>query len=309
MLYVTGITGHSGKWFLKRLEAENYQEEIRCAMRHTKEDAPEKYELFSDTKLNISFAIGDLEDENFLQESLEGVDTIVHIASISLSEKLIDAAIEAGVKWAILVHTTGRFSQFKSASAGYIQIEDGILQKRDKIDITILRPTMIYGSSGDRNMYRLVTYLDHHKLFPVFGDGSNLMQPVHAKDLGNAYYDVLIRADITKNKEYNLSGKEPVTYGHIIKIISKYLNKKTKLINIPFSLSVTATKIYNGILGKHAIISVEQVLRMKEDKAFSHEAAAKDFGYSPYAFDEGIKMEVEEYLSGIRVDFSEIKYQ
>lgn len=308
MLYVTGITGHSGKWFLKRLESENYQGEIRCVMRNTKEDAPEKYKLFDDTKLNINFVIGDLDDENFLQNSLGGVDTIVHIASISLSKKLIEAAIKSGVKWAILVHTTGRFSQFKSASGEYIQIEDSILQKRDKIDITVLRPTMIYGSSRDRNMYRLVTYLDHHKFFPVFGDGSNLMQPVHAKDLGNAYYDVLMHGDITKNKEYNLSGKEPVTYSHMIRVISKYLNKKTNLINIPFTLSVTAAKIYNAILGKHAIISVEQVLRMKENKAFSHEAASKDFGYNPYTFDEGIKMEVEEYLSGVRVDFSEIKY-
>ena len=206
MLYITGANGHSGRWFLKRLQEERYDGKIRCAMRETKEEAPDKYAIFENCDLDIEFAIGDLNDEYFLNDSLQGVKTIIHIASISLSTKLIDVAIAQGVKWAILVHTTGRFSKYKSASAGYIQIEDDILKLRDKIDITVLRPTMIYGSSRDRNMYRLVSYLGRFRVFPVFGDGKNLMQPVHAKDLGDAYYDVFMRPEITKNKEYDLSG-------------------------------------------------------------------------------------------------------
>lgn len=307
MLYVTGITGHSGKWFLKRLSDEGYQDIIRCAMRKSQSEAPEKYMIFENCGLNIEFAIGDLDDEKFLLDSLQGVDTIVHIASISLSPKLIDAAISNNVTWAILVHTTGRYSKYKSASEGYIKIEDDILARRDSIAITVLRPTMIYGSSGDRNMYRLVGYLSRHKLFPLFGDGSNLMQPVHARDLGNAYYDVLMHPEMTKNKEYNLSGKQPITYLHIIETIRDYLNSNVTIVKIPISLSIFAAKIYN-ILFKNAIITVEQVMRMQEDKAFSYEDASRDFGYDPLCLEEGIKIEVEEYLSGVRVDYSGVKY-
>lgn len=309
MLYITGITGHTGRWFLKKLSNERYDDKIRVVMRHSESDAPEKYKIFENTGLDIEYAVGDLNDEAFLKKSMAGVDTIVHIASISLSEKIINAAISNCVSWAILVHTTGRFSKYKSASEGYIKIEDSILMKRDKIDVTVLRPTMIYGSSGDRNMYRLVTYLAKHKFFPVFGSGQNLMQPVHAKDLGFAYYDVLTHPEITKNKEYDLSGLSPITYRKIIETISGYLGRKNILINIPFGLSVFAAKIYNALLGKYAIISVEQVLRMQEDKDFSHEAASRDFGYTPYSFEDGIKGEVEEYLSGKRVDFSGITYK
>ena len=309
MLYVTGITGHSGKWFLKRLENENYSGKIRCVMRTSEDDTPSKYAIFKGTNLNIEFVIGDLNDESFLKSSLLGIDTIVHIASISLSSKLINAAIAAQVKWAILVHTTGRFSKYKSASDGYIHIEDEILAKRNKIAVTVLRPTMIYGSSGDRNMYRLISFLGKYPAFPLFGNGDNLMQPVHARDLGNAYYDVLIRPETTKNKEYDLSGKEPITYRSIIEIICSHLNCNVKILRIPFSLSLFAAKVYNQIFGNHAIISVEQVLRMQEDKVFSHEKASIDFNYSPCSFKDGVKEEVEEYLSGVRMNFSEIKYQ
>ncbi|WP_268807445.1 hypothetical protein [Tepidibacillus decaturensis] len=35
---------------------------------------------------------------------------------------------------------------------------------------------------------------------------------------------------------------------------------------------------------------------MQEDKDFNYDEAAKDFGYTPLSFQEGIKGEVEEYL-------------
>ena len=309
MLYVTGITGHTGRWFLKKLQSEKYLGKIRCVMRESRENAPEKYKVFDDCSLDLDFSVGRLEDKDFLMESLTDVTTIIHIAGISLSSEVVEAAIKNNVNWAILVHTTGRFSKYKSASEEYIKIEDDILERCSAmpegnriLNCTILRPTMIYGSSGDRNIYRLVEYLDKHKVFPLFGDGSNLMHPVNARDLGIAYYDVLAHPSSTMNKEYDLSGKEPLAYLDIIKIIQGCLNKRAKIVKIPISLSIFMAKVYNGVF-KNALITVEQVMRMQEDKAFSHEAAARDFGYDPISFEDGIKEEVQEYLSGVRVDY------
>lgn len=56
-------------------------------------------------------------------------------------------------------------------------------------------------------------------------------------------------------------------------------------------------------MSSKAMISVEQVLRMNEDKVFSHEDASADFGYSPKGFEEGIRGEVEEYLQDKRSPF------
>jgi nucleoside-diphosphate-sugar epimerase len=291
MLFVTGITGHTGKWFLKRLVEENYKGKIRCLVRENSNT-----DLIDKSGLNIEKVYGDLDNKSSLENLMSGVETVVHISTILFSNNVIDAAIKNNVKWAILVHTTGRFSKYKSASEEYIKIEDGLLEKRDKIGITVLRPTMIYGSSGDRNMYKLVDYLYRHKFFPMFGQGENLMQPVYAKDLGNAYYDVLMKKETTFNKEYNLSGKEPIKYIDLVRCVSRTLNRNNIIVKIPLGFSILLAKIYNAI-DKKAIISVEQVLRMQEDKAFSFEPAAVDFGYSPLSFEEGIKGEVEEYLN------------
>ncbi len=315
MLYITGITGHSGKWLLKRLASEGYQGRIRCVMRDSREKTPEKYKIFDQCSLDIEFVVGNIEDEDFLIESMKGVQTVIHIAGITRSLIIVNSAIRSHANWVILVHTTGRFSKYKSASEVYINIEDEIIghkvfnQNGERIlNCTVLRPTMIYGSSADRNMYRLIGYLKEHRIFPLFGNGQNLMQPVHARDLGNAYYDVLLNPDKTMNKEYNLSGKDQISYLKIIKIIRSYIGSNIQIIPIPISFSILAAKVYNALF-KNAIITVEQVMRMQEDKAFSHADAKNDFGYDPLSFEDGIKEEVEEYLSGVRVDYGIIKYR
>jgi len=291
LILVTGITGHTGKWFIEKLINEKYQGKIRCLVRESSNTGT----LYS-SRLNIEKMYGSLEDIEFVESAMVGIKTLIHISSIEFSNIVINAAIKNGVEWAILVHTTGRYSKYRSASEEYKRIEDGILNKRDQIGITVLRPTMIYGSSEDRNMYKLIDYLYRHKFFPLFGKGGNLMQPVHARDLGYAYYDVLMNKDKTFNREYNLSGKESITYIDLIKTVSSNIGKNNIIIKIPLRISIIGAKIYNTLI-KKAPISVEQVLRMQEDKDFKHDEATKDFGYLPISFYEGIKDEVQEYLS------------
>lgn len=291
MLYITGITGHSGRWLFERLKKENYSGPIRCVVRKNSDIAYLKH-----NKLNIETVVGDITDKDFLEKTMKSVEIVLHIAGINLVQNIIEAAIYNKVPWAICINTTGRFSKYKSASADYIRIEDDLLRKRDIINLTIVRPTMIYGSSLDRNIYKLVDYIYKHKFFPMFGKGKNLMQPVYAKDLGNAYYDIIKNSQKTLNKEYNLAGSKPHKYVDIVRIVSKVIKRKTIIIKLPLWFSIIAAKVYNAI-NRNALISVEQVLRMQEDKAFDYSLATKDFGYNPISFEEGIMFEIEDYLN------------
>ncbi len=290
LILVTGITGHSGRWFAERLVREGYADPIRCTLRATSDAS-----FLAKTRLNYSTVVGDITNPAFLDRITKGVDTILHIANIHFSERIVEAAIRNGVKWVILVHTTGRYSRFNSASAEYIRIEDRILGLKSNIALTVLRPTMIYGSSRDQNMCRLIDYLYRHKFFPIFGSGNNLMQPVHARDLGNAYYDVLVNPEITINHAYNLPGKEPIRYIDLVRTISRALGRKNIIVTVPMWLSLLAARLFTAVSRKSPI-SVEQVMRMKEDKDFDYGKAAQDFRYSPVSFPEGIASEVEEYL-------------
>ncbi|PTI35940.1 hypothetical protein BU074_11880 [Mammaliicoccus vitulinus] len=290
-LLITGANGHSGKLFLKNLSTTNLKkyEEIHIIVRNDDLDR-----FIEESEINIIKHKGDLTDVQFLTEVTRNIDTILHIAGIQMSQNLFEAAINNKVNWVIAVHTTGRYSQFKMASEEYINIEDKLLTLRDEINITILRPTMIYGSSRDRNMYKLIKFIDKSPVFPIFGNGKNLMQPVTATDLAIAYQQVLDNAEVCKNQNYNLSGKYPIKYKELIKTVASKLDKNIILLPIPIKLSYYAVLVGNRILPRFPL-NEEQVLRMKEDKDFTHLKAKRDFGYSPMSFDEGIESEVNEY--------------
>ena len=229
--------------------------------------------------------------KNDIKKALEGAQTVLHIVSILYSTKIVELGPRDA--WYILVHTTGRYSKFKSAASHYIKIEEDLISRFSHL--TILRPTMIYGSHRDRNMWKLIAFLDRYRFFPVFGNGKNLMQPVTARDLAKTYLKVFQNKEKTFNQQYNLAGKNAVTYGQILGQVSQNLGKKITFIHLPLSLSIVLAFIYNFLFGKRAHITVEQVMRMGEDKDFSNSKANAHFAYDPVSFEEGIKREVDEY--------------
>lgn len=291
MLLVIGVTGHTGKYFLQELVKNKYKEKIRFLIRKENEEA-----ILKDTGLNYETIYGDLENIESLKKACKDIDQILEIYNIRYSLNVLEAAIQNDVKRIIFVHTTGIFSKYKMASEEYKIIEKEVIEKakNNNIDITILRPTMIYGDICDHNISKFIKMMDKMRIYPMIAGGKAEIQPVNARDLGRAYYQVLINPEKTKNKNYNLSGEKPITIKNMLKLILKYLDKKTIFIPIPMFISITVAYILKILtFGKKDI--VEKVLRMNETRIFSNEEARRDFGYTTIKFEEGIKDEVRQY--------------
>ncbi|WP_226681931.1 NAD-dependent epimerase/dehydratase family protein [Sutcliffiella horikoshii] len=297
MLLVTGITGHSGRYFLQELIRNKYEGPIRCIVRENSDTT-----LIDNSGLNIEKVVGDLENQEFLNEVMSGVTTVMHIASIFYSVTLMRAAIKNDVKRAILVHTTGIYSKYKSASEEYQTIEENvgrlIKENNSKVGLIYLRPTMIYGYINDRNMVVFIKMVDKLRLFPIINQGRNMLQPVNGRDLGKAYYQVLMNSNIMSG-DYILSGEKPISMKDLFRMISQILDKKTTFISVPLSLGVIIAKFLSVFtLGK--VDYIEKVQRMGEDRSFSHESAVKDFGYQPMSLSEGLEIEIKEYLKKVQ---------
>lgn len=298
MLLVTGITGHTGRYFLQELISNNYKGHIRCVVRKTSDTS-----LLDKSGLNIEKVIGDLENPNFIDRIMDDVETVMHIYNIHHSLDIVRTAINKKLKRVILVHTTGIYSEFKHASEGYKKIEKEITELKSVSNyipkITILRPSMIYGDLCDRNMSKFIQMVDKLKIFPVINGGDSLIQPVHARDIAKAYYTVLMFPEKVCREAYDLSGEKPIRMIDAFKLISKELNKKTVFITVPLSLGVWIARLFKTLtLGK--IDYVERIQRMGENRSYSHENASIDFGYTPMSFKKGIQIEVQAYLSNNR---------
>ena len=290
MLLVIGITGHTGKYFLRELKENNYTGRIRFLIRNKNDE-----NIFKKYNLNYEVMYGDLNNKEDIQNACKGIDTILEIYNIRYSLDVLDAALNENVKRIIFIHTTGIYSKYKMASEEYKRIEKEVIKKaKEKIDITILRPTMIYGDICDHNISKFIKMMDKMKIYPLIAGGRAKIQPVNARDLGRAYYQVLVNDEKTKNQDYNLSGEEPISIKDMLKNISYILNKKTLFIPIPLYFSVFCAYILKILtLGKINI--VEKVLRMDEDRCFDNSKAREDFGYTTIDFQKGLKEEIRQY--------------
>lgn len=294
MLLVTGITGHTGKYFLQELINNKYEGPIRCIVRETSETS-----LLDSSGLNIEKVIGDLNDPKFIDSVMDDIETVMHIYNIHHSPMMVRAAIDKKVNRIILVHTTGIYSNFKSASEKYREIEKKVFEMSNnnacETKITILRPTMIYGSISDGNMSKFIKMVDKLRVIPVINRGENLLQPVYAEDLGKAFFTVLMTPEKTKGKAYDLSGEQPIKMIDVFKLISAEFDKKILFIKVPLFVGLFIAKTLKTIT-LNRIDYIEKVQRMSEDRSYSHEDATIDFSYNPTKFRDGIRQEVAEYL-------------
>ena len=287
MLLITGATGHSGEWFIKMLISEKYDKRIRCTVRDTSNTS-----YLDNSGLDIELVIGDLKDPVFANRALDKITTVVNFTGQKCVKNLVNSDNVKYVDWVISVHTTAIFSKYKSLAKEYKEIENCLIESGKRY--TIVRPTMIYGSNKDRNMSKLINYLNKFRFFPVFGKGTNLLQPIYAKDVAGAVHAILNNRESVTNKSYNIAGKNPITYNELLKTVARGLQRNVTLIHVPYNISYLAVKFLNVIINNFPI-STEQIMRMNEDKAYDCTEAINDFGFSPISFDEGITLQILEY--------------
>ena len=286
-LFITGLNGRTGKYFLEELNNNVHD-----------------YNLYASVRRNVNFPSNvkkvnvDLDNFDEVLHATKNMDVIFHIAGIQKSINVVKAAIKNNVNWVILVHTTGIYSKYKSASKEYIEIEEEIkrITINKEIKITIIRATMIFGSLDDNNMCVFIKMVDKLKVFPIVNGAKYFLQPIHQNDLGKAYFQLLINEDKTKGKNYDLSGEKPIELIEILNTIASNLNRKPIFVSIPFFIAYSGALILY-YLTFYKIDIREKVQRLVEPRAYSHKEASIDFGFNPNSFEFWIKDEVENYIN------------
>jgi len=280
---LTGATGFTGSFVCQKLLAQKIP--FDCLVR-----ASSNHQKLLD--LGLKCVEGDLSDLNSLKKIFPAYKTLINVASIGFgaAPTIVQACEESGIDRAIFISTTAIFTHLNAPSKGIrVAAENSI--KNSHLKYTILRPTMIYGTPKDRNMIRLLTFLDKFPIIPIFGSGKFLQQPVHVEDVAWAIVKA-VKCPQTHQKEYDISGKEALTYNQIIEIASEALGKKTIRLHIPVYLAIALIKAIK-LLGVKLPITEEQILRLNENKNFDYSLASQDFQYSPRSFTEGIHQEVQ----------------
>lgn len=277
-LLISGGTGLLGLEILNLLKAAG-SHDLRCLVRPAS-----RVERLGDVEL----ARGDAEDEDSLERALRGVDAFVHVAGIQYSPQVILAMRRAGVKRLVIVSSTSAHSSFEHRSGPRRSMET--LVRESGLEWTIVRPSMIYGSELDHNIHHLLRFLDRWPVFPVFGSGENLWQPVYYKDLAGGVLAAFERP-IAIGKSYDLPGAYPLSYLQLVRTAAGTLGKTPRILRLPLE-PVRRVLQAAELVRLPLPVKSEQVLRLREDKAYPYDRSREDLSYEPRSFEEGIALEV-----------------
>ena len=235
-------------------------------------------------ELGVPFHVCDLSVPASYAALVREDDVLLEMANLRQARKLLPHLASLGVRRAFCVTTTAVFSRHHSFSQEYRVIEEEM--RASPLDVTILRPSMIYGNERDKNMHKLLRFIAKWKVYPLFG-AQALMQPVQVEDLAAGIARAVLR---DARGEYNLAGPRPLPYATLVRHAFGALGLPPRLVALPAAPVAAAAGVLEKLPGFP--LKREQVVRLQEDKAFDIGVAHEVLGYAPRSFKRGIEEEV-----------------
>jgi uncharacterized protein YbjT (DUF2867 family) len=282
IIAVTGATGFTGPFVVRALRERFPDAVLRAVVRPASD--PSRIGV-----PDVETAVADLRDGVALRRAFVNADVLVNVASLGFdwAENIVKTAESAGIQRAVFIGTTAILTALPVASRP-VRERGEQLVRESSLHWTILRPTMIYGTPGDRNIARLVRFVWQWPIVPIVASEA-LQQPVHVEDVAIAVASALA-SPATIGRAYNLSGYEALPLSTLVREVAAALRRRRLIVPVPMAPIVGALAIWN-LLGR-APLKLEQVRRIAENKDFGHEDAERDLGFSPRTFREGIRSEV-----------------
>ena len=284
MIAITGATGFLGRHLVARLGSKN----IKCLVR--KEDHGLK---------NIKTVKGDLSDKKALDNFVKNAKIVMHLAAIidhkdkeqykrvniDGTKNLINACKKNKVKRIIFVSSMASTKSHLD-DYGKSKSEAEKLLLNSGLDVTILRPSFIYGKDSN-SMKKLLEFLHKFKVIPIVGNGEYKFRPVHVDDVVKSII-LCINNKSSVGKTYNILGKTELTFNEFIDLVCKKYNIKKRKVHIPISICLPISSI-GSLITKNFPLKKTFVLSIKSGTTGSIEPAERDLKYKPMGFLEGLK--------------------
>ncbi len=202
---------------------------------------------------------------------------------------LVDQLAAQGVKLLVCFSTTSVLGKADTTTSKEMAVVERVLEAEMRLQdqssvnglaLTILRPTLIYGTGRDRTIAAAARFICRFGIYPVYGAALGARQPVHADDLAAA---ALAALDVpgTHGRIYALGGAETLPYREMITRIFATLGRRPRILNVPGLPQILAAA---GAIIPGSELSADVARRMNIDLAFDDGSAAADFGYAPRSF-------------------------
>lgn len=313
---VTGATGFVGRHLCAELAAAGYS--LRFGMRRL----PAADDSLQD--LGESVVVGDVDGMTDWAPALAGVDAVVHLANrahvmrerggdplavyrrvnVEGTRHLAEQAADAGVRRFVYlssVKVLGETTEgkpfddmsppaprdFYSISKWEAEQALADISAETGLQVTILRPPLVYGPSVGANFLRLMRWVAREVPLP-FSAIDNRRSMIYVGNLA-ACIKTCLEHPGAAGRTFLVSDGAPVSTAGLVVALAKALDVPDRSWPLPPSLLVAMA----SLLGKG-----EEVRRLTESLEVDDCAARQDIGWMPpYSMEEGLKRTAEWFRS------------
>jgi uncharacterized protein YbjT (DUF2867 family) len=196
---------------------------------------------------------------------------------VKAAERLARQAHHAGIER--LVHVSGIGADAQSKSSYIRSRGEGELVVQNAFpNAVMVRPAVMFGPD-DAFLTTLVTLLKRLPAYPMFGQGTTRLQPVHVEDVAEAIVRAL-QPGALHAVAYELGGPRVYMYKDLVKLIADRLQKRRILFPTPFPIWHALAAIAEMVPG--APLSRSQVELMETDTVVATGMSGFDaLGISP----------------------------
>lgn len=316
---VTGANGFTGSYVARLLVERGH--DVRALVRESADLKP-----LNDLSLEITFA--DLAADLPLDEAVQGIDVVFHIAAAYRAEniprrvfwdvnfhgtrRLLEAAKRNGVRRFVHCSTVGVQGDIENPPA----TEDAPFRpgdhyqeskrdaevlaleffRRQGLPGSVVRPTGIYGP-GDTRFLKLFKMIDSRR-FRMIGSGEVLYHLTYVEDLA-AGIILAAEKDAALNEVFTLGGNEYVTLNQLVAMIADILGKPLRRGKIPVWpvwLAGAACEALCRPFGISPPIYRRRVDFFTKTRAFDISKAKRLLGFEPrVSLDEGLRRTASWY--------------
>ena len=232
------------------------------------------------------------------KQNLDGAKILIHCAPIWLLADHIETLYSLGVKRMVVFSSTSVLSKLSSndqseqllvsqLAAGERSLTE--FSKNNTLNVTILRPSMIYGYGRDQNVTHIANFIKKYRVMVLMGKANGLRQPVHSDDLVTACISVIDQPR-SYSRSYNVAGSEVLSYRAMVERIFLGLKRKPFIISVPlpiFRIALRLASVFTTFS-----YTPEMANRMNQDLVYDNQPASDDFGYEPHGFLENPKRDL-----------------
>lgn len=235
-------------------------------------------------------------------------ELLISAGPITLAVELL--RYSPGIKRVVCLSTSSVFSKAESGNlaerqqiAGIIQAEQQLQQVCDirKIDLCILRPTMIYGCGLDENVSRIAKFIQRFGFLPLAGQATGLRQPVHVADLAALVVRVCL-SNITRQSAFAVAGGSTLSYREMVAKIFQAFGKRPLMPSLPVGLLAAVVSLVSSLGGMKGL-NAAMLLRQNQDLVFDDYDVRHQFSFQPRTFEPGpddftLSAQLRRYLPG-----------